>query len=116
MIGTSGDIHERVGRGAALQDEKRPGWWRLIDLDRLDVASSCDCVAGQQPGGYDRTMNALGIERSAEAASCGFQAYAPGLDLADLEYGRIIAEEYDALTGAWRELITRRRDAAGVPA
>jgi hypothetical protein len=59
-------------------------------------------------------MNALGIGHSAEAASYGFRAYVPGPDLADLEYGRIVAEEYDALTEAWRTLIADRR--GGQPA
>jgi hypothetical protein len=102
---------ERVERGAALMDEKRPGWLDVIDLGRLDIAVTCDCITGQQPGGFTRVMNDLGIGHSAEAASYGFGAYAPDPDLPELEYGRIVAEEYDALTGAWRGLITRRRTA-----
>ena len=54
-------VNERVERGAALLDEKRPGWWQDIDLGRLDISSSCDCIAGQQPGGYAGTMNALNV-------------------------------------------------------
>ncbi len=30
-------IAQRVAAGAALLDEKRPGWWRRIDLDTLDI-------------------------------------------------------------------------------
>lgn len=37
----------RVARGAALLDEKRPGWFNEIDLDDLMLASGRQCVLGQ---------------------------------------------------------------------
>lgn len=40
-------IEARVARGVALLDEKLPGWDRRIDLDKLDLASPCNCVLGQ---------------------------------------------------------------------
>lgn len=108
------NVTERVERGAALLDEKRPGWWRDIDLERLNIWSTCDCTAGQQPGGYAATMNLLGIGHSAESAAHGFEPYAPDPDLPIAEFGRAIAEECEALTAAWRDLITSRRAAAEV--
>jgi hypothetical protein len=37
----------RVERGAALLDERLPGWAKQIDLTILDLSSGCDCVLGQ---------------------------------------------------------------------
>jgi hypothetical protein len=36
-----------VAAGAALLDEKRPGWFHLIDLERLHLSSTEQCVLGQ---------------------------------------------------------------------
>lgn len=38
---------ERVARGAAMLDEKRPGWAAEIDLSVLELAYPCHCVLGQ---------------------------------------------------------------------
>ena len=38
---------EQVARGAALLDERKPGWHRQINLERLDMANPCLCVLGQ---------------------------------------------------------------------
>jgi hypothetical protein len=40
-------IAERVARGAALLDEREPGWWQRIDLGALDMDEPCECVLGQ---------------------------------------------------------------------
>ena len=37
----------RVEKGAALLDEKLPGWESNIDLDRLQLADTNECVLGQ---------------------------------------------------------------------
>ena len=39
--------NERVAAGAALLDEKRPGWWQRIDTDTLDMGETCGCILGQ---------------------------------------------------------------------
>jgi hypothetical protein len=105
------DITGRVERGAALLDEKRPGWDGLIDLGRLDIQSSCNCVAGQLAGGswaFSLTMESLELEDEEEFADHGFEA--DGNDHPTIE------ADYAALTVAWRDLITGRRAAAEVPA
>ena len=38
---------ERVQRGALLLDEKIPGWYAKINLDRLDLENTENCVLGQ---------------------------------------------------------------------
>lgn len=117
-------ITERVERGAALLDDKRPGWWQQIDLDTLDVRAKCDCVLGQvaaAPGDfrYDRYVHGLDIVRLD-----GWQAPHYGFDY-DVrineeacceENERAIIAAYAALTQAWRDLILARRAAASVAA
>jgi hypothetical protein len=109
-------VAERVKRGAALLDEKRAGWWRDIDLARLDLRSGCDCVIGQVGGtlGYSATALSLGAGTTDEEVRLGFEApeVVKGDDWdADVEYA-----EYEALTLAWCELILARRAAASVTA
>lgn len=38
---------EAAAKGAALLDERMPGWHARIDLDRLDLADGKQCVLGQ---------------------------------------------------------------------
>lgn len=45
-------IQQRVAKGAAWLDTVRPGWRDSISLDKLDIASGCECVCGQTFGGY----------------------------------------------------------------
>lgn len=72
---------ERVRRGAALLDEKYPGWADRIELDRLDLGSCTTCVLGQlyqdqdieaygwedddedEPDNYDKGVHLLGLGR-----------------------------------------------------
>ena len=89
-------IEERVERGAALLDAKRPEWWRGLDLGRLDIQSDCNCIAGQLGGSYAPTVESLGLYVMEVEAAYGFEfEESPG--------------EYTALTAAWREVIQRRR-------
>jgi hypothetical protein len=115
-------ITERVEKGAALLDEKRPGWWRDIDLLTLDIASRCGCVIGQLAGitkasdrglVYEAATRSLGVGYTAEI-SMGFEA--PMTREFGGDRGTAIAAEYAALTAAWRDLITGRRTAASVTA
>lgn len=89
-----------VERGAALLDERLPGWEDKIDLERLDLASTCNCVLGQlhrkrgRPGhrNYYAGLNELGITTPSRY---GFSVWSGG--------------RFESLTEAWRRLITRRR-------
>jgi hypothetical protein len=115
-------ITERVERGAALLDTKRPGWWQEIDLATLDIASRCGCIIGQLAGitkasdrglMYEAATRQFGVSYSTEIPM-GFEApstreYGAGVRAA-------MASEYDALTAAWADLITARRTAASVTA
>jgi hypothetical protein len=58
---TGGALVDRVKRGAALLDEKRPGWAREIALDRLAMNSCFNCVLGQVYGSYFAGLDALQV-------------------------------------------------------
>lgn len=45
-------IQSRVKVGAALLDEKAPGWRRRINLTALEQSSGFNCVVGQTFGDY----------------------------------------------------------------
>lgn len=51
---------EAVARGVELLDEKVPGWWRVIDLEALDLYDCFNCMLGQLFG--HKTENALGSQ------------------------------------------------------
>ena len=98
-----------VDRGAKLLDEIEPDWYEKIDLERLDLGDSCNCVLGQlyqvehprirdKVASYERKGKELGIDPwSAQAGRLGF-----------IEYGRA---RYSNMTAAWRRAILRRRSA-----
>jgi hypothetical protein len=97
-------ITERAAFGAAFLDEKRPGWWQLINLGTLDLQDGCTCIGGQLAGAgqlYVHFVTELGLSYSDEI-EYGFDGDEDG-------------SEYEALTAAWRDLIARRREDAGVP-
>jgi hypothetical protein len=113
---------ERVVRGAALLDERMPGWEAKIDLDRLDLNSAWDCVLGQLYGqddrnGYDRGKLMLDMSLPI-AADHGFSQFGPGCPrtraLGDQDRDELLAinEAYRELTNTWRDLILSRRAAA----
>ena len=106
-------IAERIERGAALLDEKRPGWWQQIDLATLNIREPCNCIGGQLGGGgllaFGATMTDLGLLGDDEVTACGFDAI-DYLKYADFE------REHESLTAAWRDLIVKRRVRETVPA
>ena len=61
----STSLRKRVEAGAALLDKirsKRLKPWRdKIDLDRLDLNSSCNCVIGQIYGSYFSAIERLEV-------------------------------------------------------
>jgi hypothetical protein len=75
----SDTIESRVARGAALLDERLPGWDGLIDLGRLSLSSPCNCILGQTWG-----------ESGFSGAPTAFELQADALDLSsddEIDYG-----------------------------
>ena len=93
-------IAKRVARGAALLDEKQPGWWQRIDLGALDIYSCHFCVLGQ--------LRAFDGEELDFDPDYGFDAPEfPGF----LSNHSARMQSYADLTAAWCELIESRRAA-----
>jgi hypothetical protein len=92
-------INERVAYGAAVLDQKSPGWESQIDLSKLDLNDSCRCVLGQIYGHY---FDGLMVLDKGSGGSMGFNIYASESPnrFADLDEAWIslIKERFD--TGA----------------
>ena len=92
---TAGQLAERVAAGAALLDERAPGWRAKIDLAVLDLDSDTSCILGQVFGGYVAGLERLGGCRAVPHGFC--VEYPP--DGADAQQ----------LTQAWREYLRSGR-------
>ena len=57
---TAGQLAERVEAGAALLDERAPGWRAKIDTAVLDLNSDSRCILGQVFGGYVAGLESIG--------------------------------------------------------
>jgi hypothetical protein len=90
-------IAERVARGVAWLDEKRPGWADEIDLTELVLSSPCRCILGQLYGDFDKVSVRGPMAK-------GFNAYG-GDD-------QSLYDQFEALEREWRRVITERRAAA----
>jgi hypothetical protein len=107
--GMNATIADRVAKGALFLDEREPNWWRVIDLDALDMEEGCDCVLGQlHPRNPDEKLHYLGALRQFELPR------GPDSD-EDAALGFFTEDhrEWPLLTEAWRDLIEARR--AGEP-
>lgn len=87
-----------VARGAALLDEKRPGWEKEINLNRLLMYEPCLCILGQLYGMYYQGRDRLGIAMHGGGAFGFYVDFdsPPGLT-------------YNLLTITWANLIIERR-------
>lgn len=90
---------EAVMRGAALLDERRPGWHREIDSRRLYVSNCQYCVLGQLYGQYIHGLNALGITPW-QSADYGFHSSRGNSSSHGFSYGE--------LDSAWRAQVRIR--------
>ena len=92
---------KNIARGVALLDEKLPGWEERVNLNRLDLSSTCDCVCGQIVTKKDRWWSryrhglaVLGIEEH-HAGRYGFVATGN--------------TKYASLTDEWARVIRAKR-------
>lgn len=105
---------QRVERGATLLDQRVPGWHERVDVHRLRLISTADCVLGQLFGHYDvdEAVALAGDEDFDEfAARHGFDvdAQAHG-DLARVTTWHSLQREVEAIEAAWVAAIAARHD------
>ena len=53
-------MEQRVAAGAALLDQKNPGWRERINVEELQLWSRFQCILGQLYGVYETGLGALG--------------------------------------------------------
>jgi hypothetical protein len=94
-------IATRVARGAALLDDRVPGWYDDIALKSLDQESISDCVLGQTFGSFPSGMEALFDGRCSadDSAPHGFGATHP----------TPVPNEFELLNIEWERVILARR-------
>ena len=98
-------IEERVAKGAALLDEKVPGWEEKIDLDHLLMGTCQHCILGQAMGYYgSRQLHALGFAPMDKDKSDEYMDVSYGFDKPSGAH-----EYYTDLEAAWTTLILNRR-------
>ncbi len=96
-------LRERRNKGIAFLNYEYPEWLELIDKDRLDMANSSNCVAGQLTGiDYDWAIKEMGIDRGK-----AFEyAFYTGKDwLQDYENDEEFERDYAKLTRVWKEVL-----------
>lgn len=71
-----GDVPGRVARGAALLDQRLPGWYGAVEVDRLNIADPQACILGQVYGSYYRGLHRLfgpdGVDDATDSLMHGF--------------------------------------------
>lgn len=121
---------ECATRGAELLDNRWPGWWQEVDLSRLDLSDSCNCVLGQLGVDYNRAARQmLSINRDvtddhyAADQISGYSLFLnvifPDLGIppedmgyygfdSDYEEAGHLPTLYEGLTAAWTRIISIR--------
>jgi hypothetical protein len=101
-------IKARVARGAALLDEKLPGWHERVGLEKLDLSRPCYCILGQEfremaegtgESGWDVGLIDLFGDDADEAGRYGFTVQHD-------------SQSFAALTAEWKRVILARRNAS----
>lgn len=88
-----------VNRGAKLLDEKRPTWFKEINLHKLDLMIGGHCILGQLYGGTSKGMSRLGLFTQVDLFVHGFSLFS---------YGRL-DYNWGTLTEAWKRDILSSR-------
>jgi len=91
----------RVAQGVAFLNDVKPGWYRGIDLAKLDISCPDNCACAQVEGcKYGMAVSRLYKLKQFEESNLGF-IQDIGLGAGDIE----IRRHYAQLTTAWRKAI-----------
>jgi hypothetical protein len=99
---------QRAARGAAYLDTIEPGWYRHIDLKRLELSDGAACVLGQRYGSFFLGLGRSGLLNLSSAPVRSLSPVAYGFLCVQGVDARLQARDYTLLTQAWREEIRRR--------
>lgn len=97
-------LRQAVDQGARLLDLKRPGWARIIDLDRLDISSCWNCILGQVYGAFGTGEVRLGLGYGDDDIGLPMQYGFESVSILQANQ----QEDYRRLRALWREEILRR--------
>ena len=92
-------IKEQVAAGARKLDEVVPGWHLRVDLNKLDMQHTSNCVLGQVYGGYMKGLDRLNLRVDEPSWTYGFTTFMGD----DIDVWGKNADHY------WREEIEQRR-------
>jgi hypothetical protein len=101
----------RAAAGAALLDQRWPGWHQLVDPDRLDLEDWRADVLGQLYGTFGAGVHKLTPGLSEVEVDAWTVAHGFDLDNTDLRPSVGPVHAYLALTDAWRAQLARREGA-----
>jgi hypothetical protein len=108
------DVRGRVGRGSERLDRRMPAWAWEIDVKRLNLTYTEECILGQVYGHYEAGCRDLGITTGLQSCRHGFVGSLLGRFVRPL--GRL---EYSLLRDAWlaeiRERTARERPRTRIP-
>lgn len=119
---------KRVDRGAALLDERLPGWWRHIRLTQLNMGQGvytpgveCGCVGAQVAHAYADLRDEYSDGRSTgffDNAMTFLFGYTRGLGRKEVAHGFVAGRPEDSndayllLDELWAEKVRERRRAS----
>jgi hypothetical protein len=103
LIGATFNVRGRVGRGAELLDRRIPAWAWEIDVKRLNLAYTEECILGQVYGHYEDGCHDLGITTGRQSCRHGFVGSLIGRFIRPL-----CRLEYTCLQDAWVAAIRER--------
>jgi hypothetical protein len=117
--------HPSVARGAALLDQRQPGWHRQVDLHRLDAHRDdyLDVLTQLYGDDYERAISILYQPETAATTLVGGWGLIPAATSWAIGHGfdidppvRDVIGAYAQLADAWRTEITKRLRAEAGPA
>jgi hypothetical protein len=106
-------LETRAAAGAALLDQRWPGWHHQVDGDRLDMEDWRADVLGQLYGTFGAGVHTLTGGQSEAEVDAWTVAHGFDLDDLDLRPSTGPIHAYLALTEAWRAELAHRWEGAG---
>lgn len=117
-MATRSEESKAVSRGARLLDKVKPGWFKKVHPEELDMSNPEMCILGQTFKRYGSAVERIAKEaprRGIRVHLDGFKYIDSGyygFDYGSLDGTRSANEVYDELGQEWVKQLERRRKAA----